>query len=356
MNNIRKIIHIDMDAFFASVEQRDRPELKGKPVAVGYNQQRGVVAAASYEARRFGVHSAMPSTIAARKCPQLVFVKPDFEKYKFISHQIREIFYSYTDLVEPLSLDEAFLDVTYAKRGKPSATLIARDIRKEIFEVTQLTASAGVSYNKFLAKVASDVKKPNGLFVIMPNEAESFLDNLDIDKFFGIGKVTAQKFRELGIYKGTQLKQMERNNLIMLFGKAGNYYYDIVRGIDDRPVEPHRERKSLGAEHTFELDIIDSEELILRLELIADDVAERIKRAGVSGKTITLKVKFNDFEQITRSKTSYLFINSRDDLFDFATELLLREMPFDKGVRLLGLTLSNFYAEEKGPVQLTLDF
>jgi DNA polymerase-4 len=356
MDHIRKIIHVDMDAFYASVEQRDRPELKGLPVAVGGERQRGVVAAASYEARKFGVHSAVSSKVARMKCPQLIFVKPDFEKYKAVSRQIREIFYSYTDLVEPLSLDEAFLDVTFAKRGKPSATLIARDIKKEIMEVTGLTASAGVSYNKFLAKVASDVKKPNGLFVITPDQAEAFLEELDISKFFGIGKVTAQRLNEIGVFKGADLKRIERNELVRMFGKAGSYYYDIVRGIDDRPVEPHRERKSLGAEHTFESDITDPEELKQRLELIADDVARRVEKAGVSGKTITLKVKFEDFEQITRSKTTLIFIDSREQLLSSGLDLLTKEFPLPKGVRLLGLTLSNFYHEQQGPVQLTLRF
>jgi DNA polymerase-4 len=345
-----------MDAFYASVEQRDNPELKGKPVAVGGDRQRGVVAAASYEARKYGVRSAMSSKIALKRCPQLIFVHPNFEKYKAVSRQIREIFTSYTDLVEPLSLDEAFLDVTLTKKGKPSATLIARDIKREIFETTGLTASAGVSYCKFLAKVASDVKKPNGLFVITPDQAEAFLDELEIEKFFGVGKVTAQRFNAMGVYKGSDLKRVSRSELLLLFGKAGAYYYDIVRGMDERPVEPHRERKSVGAEHTFDTDIRDPHELQRRLELIADDVARRVERAGVIGKTVTLKIKFEDFEQITRSRTTYLYVYSREQLLSFGMDLLQRELPVVKGVRLLGLTLSNFQTEQKGPVQLTIRF
>lgn len=345
-----------MDAFYASVEQRDNPDLRGKPVAVGGDRQRGVVAATSYEARKYGVHSAMSSKIALIKCPQLIFVKPNFEKYKTVSRQIRTIFESYTDLVEPLSLDEAFLDVTFTKRGKPSATLIARDIRKEILEVTKLTASAGVSYNKFLAKVASDVKKPNGQYVITPNEAEAFLDKLKIEKFFGVGKVTAQKFNAIGVYNGADLKLLSRERLISLFGKAGSYYFEIVRGNDERPVEPHRERKSIGAENTFESDLSSREDLLFQLSNLADEVSRRIERAGISGKTVTLKVKFNNFEQITRSKTHYTYFNSHEELLKIGTELLLRELPFEMGVRLLGLTLSNFTPEIKGPIQLTIRF
>jgi DNA polymerase IV len=345
-----------MDAFYASVEQRDNPELRGKPVAVGGDRQRGVVAAASYEARKYGVHSAMSSKMAQIKCPRLIFVRPNFEKYKAVSRQIREIFYSYTDLVEPLSLDEAFLDVTFARRGKPSATLIAQDIRREILEVTRLTASAGVSYNKFLAKVASDVKKPNGQFVITPAEAEAFLEKLDIGRFFGVGKVTEQKFNAMGIYKGADLKLLSREKLILMFGKAGAYYYDIVRGIDERAVEPHRERKSVGAENTFESDLSKTEDLIAQLNILAEEVSLRAERAGVSGKTITLKVKFDNFEQITRSKTDYVYTNAREDLLRVGKELLARELPFVLGVRLLGLTLSNFTPEVKGPVQLTIRF
>ena len=245
-----------MDAFYASVEQLDNPELKGKPVAVGGSRERGVVAAASYEARKFGVRSAMSSKVAKRKCVDLIFVKPRFSRYKEISNQTRNIFLEYTDLVEPLSLDEAYLDVTYTKKGLPSATLIAKEITSRIFEETGLTASAGVSYNKFLAKVASDVNKPNGLFVVTPKEAQEFIDKLEVRKFFGIGKVTAKKLNNIGIWFGRDLKNMERLELVRMFGKAGNYYYDICRGIDNRKVQPSRERKSVGAENTFSNDSI----------------------------------------------------------------------------------------------------
>src|SRR5690554_2871444 len=250
-----------MDAFYASVEQLDNPELRGKPVAVGGSSERGVVAAASYEARRYGVRSAMPSQVAKRKCKSLIFVKPRFSRYKEISNQIRNIFFGYTDLVEPLSLDEAYLDVTYIKKGKPSATLIAREIRNRIFEETGLTASAGVSYNKFLAKVASDVNKPNGLFVVTPAKAQEFIDKLEIRKFYGIGKVTAVRFNRMGIWHGSDLRQLDRFELVRQFGKAGNYYYDISRGEDNREVEPFRERKSIGAEETFGADLFTIDEL-----------------------------------------------------------------------------------------------
>lgn len=250
-----------MDAFFASVEQHDNPDLKGKPVAVGGSSERGVVAAASYEARKFGVRSAMSSKIAKRKCPDLIFVKHRFDRYKEISAQIREIFFEYTDLVEPLSLDEAYLDVTQIKKGKPSATLIAKEIKQQIFDKTGLTASAGVSYNKFLAKVASDVNKPNGIFVVTPIEAQEFIDNLEVKKFFGIGKVTASKLNKMGVWYGRDLRKIERLELVNLFGKAGNYYFEISRGEDKRMVQASRERKSIGAENTFEHDLYTDIEL-----------------------------------------------------------------------------------------------
>jgi len=284
-----------MDAFFASVEQLDNPELRGKPVAVGGSGERGVVAAASYEARKFGVRSAMPSKIAIRKCPDLIFVKPRFSRYKEISDQICNIFFEYTDLVEPLSLDEAYLDVTYTKRGKPSATLIAREITARIFEETNLTASAGVSYNKFLAKVASDVNKPNGIFVVKPQQAQEFIDNLEVRKFYGIGKVTAEKLNKMGIWFGRDLKKIDRLELGRLFGKAGNYYYKICRGEDNREVEPSRERKSVGAEETFLTDLFYSADLEKELTGIADELWRRIEKANVKAKTLTLKFKYADF-------------------------------------------------------------
>ncbi|MGQ8338527.1 DNA polymerase IV [Sunxiuqinia sp. A32] len=355
-NPVRKIIHIDMDAFYASVEQRDHPELKGKPVVVGGDHERGVIAAASYEARKFGVRSAMSSILAKRKCPDLIFVKANFENYKKVSRQIRDIFHEYTDLVEPLSLDEAFLDVTLAKKGKPSATLIAKEIKRRIKEETNLTASAGVSYCKFLAKVASDEKKPDGIFVITPDEAAAFIEELEVRKFFGIGKVTAEKLNKQGIYTGADLKLLDQQELVRQFGKAGNYYYHIVRGIDNRPVVPSRERKSLGAERTFGQDYFLLNDLNIQLEKIEDELWRRIERSKSYGRTITLKIKFADFEQITRSKTVDRLIDSRSLIHETAYKLLKAEEPFAKGIRLLGLTVSNFPHEEPGPVQLTIDF
>ncbi len=355
-SQVRKIIHVDMDAFYASVEQRDNPELRGKPVVVGGDHVRGVIAAASYEARKFGVRSAMSSVLAKRKCPNLIFVRGNFEKYKTVSRQIREIFYEYTDLVEPLSLDEAFLDVTVAKKGKPSATLIAKEIKRRIKETTGLTASAGVSYCKFLAKVASDVNKPDGLFVITPDQAEAFLEKLDVHKFFGIGRVTAQKLNKQGIYNGADLKRLDQADLIRQFGKSGSYYYDIVRGIDNRPVVPSRERKSLGAENTFSTDYSELDDLEVQMLKIEDELWRRLQKAQTFGRTLTLKIKFADFEQITRSKTLHETIVLRKVLHETALELLHNETPFVKGVRLLGLTVSNFPHEEKGPVQLIIEF
>ncbi len=352
----RKIIHVDMDAFYASVEQRDNPELRGKPIAVGGDHERGVVAAASYEARKFGVRSAMSSKLAKRKCPDLIFVRGNFDKYKEASRIIRDIFFEYTDLVEPLSLDEAFLDVTFAKKGKPSATLIAKEIKRRIKEETNLTASAGVSYCKFLAKIASDEKKPDGLFVITPDQAEEFIENLEVRKFFGVGKVTAEKLNRQGIYFGSDLKKFDQHELIRQFGKAGIYYYNIVRGIDNRPVVPTRERKSLGAERTFGQDYFLLSDLKIQMEKIEDEIWRRIERAQTFGKTLTLKIKFADFEQITRSKTLPSSIKTRSVLTETAMKLLKAEEPFIKGIRLLGLQISNFSQPEKGPVQLTIDF
>jgi DNA polymerase-4 len=357
MSEIRKIIHIDMDAFYASVEQRDNPQLRGKPVAVGGSRERGVVAAASYEARKYGVRSAMPSSIALRKCPNLIFVRPRSEVYSQVSHKIHDIFNEYTDLVEPLSLDEAFLDVTFHKKGKPSATLIAKEIKQRIKDELCLIASAGVSYNKFLAKIASDYNKPDGLFVILPKDAEAFIDNLEIEKFFGVGKVTAGKFHKIGVYFGRDLKKLDRPELIRQFGKAGSYYYDIARGIDNRIVNPHRERKSIGGERTFRKDLFGNKELTDELKLISEIVWERVAKKSAHGKTITLKVKYSDFDQITRSHTFTNYVSESTQMFNKSVEML----PFDeaelRGVRLLGLTLSNLdLPGEEKPVQLTLDF
>ncbi len=347
-----------MDAFFASVEQLDHPELRGKPVAVGGTSDRGVVAAASYEARKYGVRSAMSSKVAKRKCPDLIFVKHRFERYKEISAQIRSIFLEYTDLVEPLSLDEAYLDVTYAKKGLPSATLIAREVRQRIFEETGLTASAGVSYNKFLAKVASDVNKPNGMFVVTPDKAQEFIDQLEIRKFFGIGKVTAKKLHDIGVWYGRDLKMIERLELTRMFGKAGNYYYDICRGIDNREVQPSRERKSVGAENTFLQDLFLEDELKKELLIIAEKVWERAGRSDVKAKTVTLKFKYADFEQHTRSKTIEPYINTKERFITESLKLMRSEGGFIKGIRLLGLTLSNFLHEQEGEkgVQLVIEF
>ena len=346
-----------MDAFFASVEQLDNPELRGKPVAVGGSGERGVVAAASYEARKFGVKSATSSKVAKRRCPDLIFVKPRFARYKEISNQILNIFLEYTDLVEPLSIDEAYLDVTLAKKGLPSATLIAKEITSRIFTETGLTASAGVSYNKFLAKVASDVNKPNGIFVITPNQAVEFIENLEVKRFFGIGKVSAKKLNEIGIWFGRDLKQLDRQELIRMFGKAGNYYYEICRGVDNRIVQPSRERKSVGAENTFLTDLFLVSELEKEMLKIAETLWPRIERANVKGKTLTLKFTYSDFEKHTRSKTVSDYINSEELLIKEGKNLLKSGGEFDRGIRLLGLTVSNFLREEKlEPVQLTLEF
>ncbi len=292
---IRKIIHIDMDAFYASVEQRDNPDLRGKPVAVGGSKERGVVAAASYEARKFGVHSAMPSALAYRRCANLVFVKPDFAKYKAVSEQIREIFSEFTDLVEPLSLDEAYLDVTLSHSEIPTATRIAKEIRKRILQQTGLTSSAGISINKFLAKIASDINKPNGQKTIMPEEVIGFLEQLPIQRFFGIGEKTAEKMHHLGIHSGADLKEWDQALLVREFGKSGVHYYEIVRGIQKSRVKPDRVRKSVGAERTFDRDLHSLEEVEHELGRINDILADRIKKAGTRGNTLTLKVRYHDF-------------------------------------------------------------
>ena len=355
---MRKIIHIDMDAFFASVEQRDNPELKGKPVAVGGGSDRGVVAAASYEARKFGVRSAMPSSLAARKCPDLIFVRPRFDAYKAVSNQIREIFFEYTDLVEPLSLDEAFLDVTHNKKNMPSATLIAREIKARIKEKTQLTASAGISINKFLAKTASDVNKPDGLFLIPPEKAEAYVEALPIERFFGIGKVTAEKMHKMGIKNGLDLKKYSESDLAIRFGKSGRYYYRIARAIDDREVNPHRIRKSLGAENTFSHDLTQTDEIRKELESIKETLVNRMERSNTKGKTLTLKVKFHDFQQITRSKTITKWIENEKQITSLYEELLTTFDTSDVKIRLLGLAISNLNHEIEEPVsyQLTLEF
>lgn len=347
-----------MDAFYASVEQRDNPEYRGKPIAVGGTSARGVVAAASYEARKYGVYSAMPAKTAKKKCPFIIFVRPRFDVYKQVSNQIRQIFLEYTDFVEPLSLDEAYLDVTQHKKGKPSATLIAKEIKQRIFEETGLTASAGISINKFLAKTASDYRKPNGIFLIKPEDAESFVEKLPIEKFFGIGKVAAQKMHDLGIYNGLDLKALSEIELIKKFGKQGSYFYHIARAIDNRPVEPDRERKSVGAENTFETDLGEISEMLDELEQIAKILYGRIERSKSYGRTLTIKIKFADFKQITRSKTFATEIDSYEILWDCTTEIFNKLDLSGYKVRLLGISVSNFVSDEDTPqpLQLTFDF
>jgi DNA polymerase-4 len=353
---MRKIIHIDMDAFYASVEQRDFPDLRDKAIAVGGSSKRGVVMTASYEARKFGVRSAMPSSTAYRLCPQLIFVKPRFDVYKKVSSQIRAIFLSYTDLVEPLSLDEAYLDVTENKPAIESAAKIARDIKQSILLETHLTASAGVSINKFLAKIASDYHKPDGLSVIMPHQVQGFIDSLEIDKFHGIGKVTAGKMHQMGIHTGADLKKFGELELVKLFGKNGRYYHRISRGIDNRPVNPDRIRKSISSENTFEADITDP--VLVRTEVlnIAKQVMNWMERHKTYGRTVTLKVKFNDFKQITRSKTNGSLINNLEELEKIADELQA-SLNDPRPIRLLGLGVSNLNIQEPGDSksQLTLD-
>jgi len=336
---LRKIIHVDMDAFYASVEQRDHPLLKGKPVAVGGNRERGVVAAASYEARAYGVRSAMSSAMAYRKCPEIIFVKPRFEVYKEVSAQIREVFFEYTDLVEPLSLDEAYLDVTLNKKELTYAQQVAREIKDLIRERTGLTASAGVSFNKFIAKIASDYQKPDGLTVITPKQAEAFVARLPIDRFYGVGKVTARKMHNLGIHTGADLKEWPEKELVKHFGKAGHLYHQIAMLSDDRPVNPNRIRKSIGSENTFSSDITDPFQVKEELQHIATDVAGRMSRSAAYGRTLTLKVKFADFQQITRSKTVTYLINDSEKILSLA-ERLIEEVDWTKPVRLLGLSVS----------------
>lgn len=343
-----------MDAFFASVEQRDNPELKGKPVAVGGSAKRGVVAAASYEARKFGVYSAMPSVTALRKCPQLIFVPPRFEVYKSVSQQIHQVFKKYTDLIEPLSLDEAYLDVTQNKQGIASATEIAQLIKSEIRQHTGLTASAGVSMNKFLAKVASDVDKPDGLFVIRPQQAQDFIDRLPIERFFGVGQVTAKKMKALGIFNGATLKQWSSEDLLQQFGKSGAYFYQVAHGQDERPVQPHRIRKSLGAERTFSNDLTHLQEMDAQIKIIADEVASRLSRAVKLGRTITLKIKFADFNQITRSLSLPDAVNDAHMIYQVSSQLLHAEFSEGWRVRLLGITLSNLSSTSHETHQLSL--
>ena len=357
INPNRKIIHVDMDAFYASVEQMDNPDLRGKPVAVGGNEIRGVVSAASYEARKFGVRSALSGALAKKYCPELIFVKPRFDRYKEISQKIRKIFHDYTDLVEPLSLDEAYLDVTQNKKGNPSASLIAQEIRLRILNEVGLSASAGISVNKFIAKVASDVNKPNGQKTVPPDEVISFLEDLPIRKFYGVGKVTTEKMYQLGIFTGLDLKSKPIEFLEKHFGKSGTFYFNVVRGIHNSEVKPNRITKSVAAEHTFDENLTSEIFMQDRLETIASELDRRLKKHKIAGKTVTLKIKYSDFTQQTRSKTLPYFISDKSLLFDTVKELLFQERMKDS-VRLLGISLSNLNTEIKKTivVQLKFDF
>jgi len=353
----RKIIHVDMDAFYASVEQRDNPELRGKPVAVGGSRERGVVAAASYEARKFGVRSAMPSVTAKRQCPDLIFVKPRFEVYKAVSQQVREIFAEHTPIIEPLSLDEAYLDVTENLQNIPLARDIAIAIRARIKEVTGLNASAGISYNKFLAKLASDHRKPNGQYVITPEMGPAFVEALPVGKFHGIGPATSARMNSLGLQTGLDMRRQTMEFMQANFGKAGAYYYWISRGVDNRQVRANRICKSVGAENTFFSDLTEFEAMLAELEPLIDKVWRHCEDKGVYGRTVTLKVKFADFELISRSRTVSNAVIRRNDLANVTTELLRGLFPLKKSVRLLGVSISGFVGEETDdPAQTALEF
>ena len=351
----RKIIHVDMDAFYASVEQMDNPALHGKPLAVGGSEIRGVVSAASYEARKFGVRSAMSGFLAKKNCPELIFVPPRFERYKEISTQIRKIFYDYTDLVEPLSLDEAYLDVTTNKKGNPSASLIAQEIRARILSEVGLTASAGISVNKFVAKIASDFNKPNGQKTVKPDEVLTFLEVLPIRKFYGVGKVTTEKMYQLGIFNGLDLKQKSVEFLEQHFGKSGIFYFNVVRGIHNSEVKSNRIAKSVAAEHTFDENLTSEIFMMQRLDEIAIVLERRLKKQKISGKTITLKIKYSDFTQQTRSKTLPYFISDKSLLLETAGELLYQER-MKNSVRLLGISVTNLNTNEKKTVVVQLKF
>jgi len=356
MNATRKIIHIDMDAFYASVEQRDNPELRGKPVAVGHGSKRGVVTAASYEARVFGVRSAMPCVTARRLCAELIFAPPRFDVYRAVSHQIRAIFAEYSDLVEPLSLDEAYLDVTANRRGFPSASATAADIRARIFAETGLTASAGISYCKFLAKLASDHRKPNGQFVVTPAMGEAFIESLPVKKFHGVGPVTAAKMNRLGIHTGADLKRQPFAFLTQHFGKSGSWYYAIARGQDDRAVSSNRERKSSGSETTFYEDLTDPAAIEAKVEAMADDVWRWCEKAKCFGRTVTVKIKYADFRQATRSRTLSVPVASRDLLHSVSRALVRSVFPAAIGIRLVGVTMSGFdHQADAEPAQLGFD-
>ncbi|MCD0474349.1 DNA polymerase IV [Flavobacterium sp. EDS] len=351
----RKIIHIDMDAFYASVEQMDNPDLRGKPIAVGGSENRGVVAAASYEARKFGVRSAISGMQAKRNCPQLIFVRPRFDRYKEISNKIHKIFHEYTDLVEPLSLDEAYLDVTINKKGNPSASLLAEEIRLRIFNEVGLTASAGISVNKFVAKIASDYNKPNGQKTVNPDEMIAFLEELPIRKFYGVGKVTTEKMYQLGVFTGTDLKSKSLEFLEKHFGKSGTFYYHVVRGVHNSEVKSNRITKSVAAEHTFDVNLSSEIFMLEQLERIAISLERRLQKHKISGKTVTLKIKYSDFTQQTRSKTLPYFIADKNLILETVKELLYQERMKDS-VRLLGISLSNLNTEVKKAIVVQLKF
>jgi DNA polymerase-4 len=348
---MRKIVHVDMDAFYASVEQRDDPSLRGRPVAVGHAAKRGVVAAASYEARKFGVRSAMPSTTALRQCPDLIFVPPRFSIYRAVSEQIRSIFADYTPLVEPLSLDEAYLDVTENLRNIPTASATAKEVRERIFAETALTASAGISYNKFLAKLASDYRKPNGQFVITPEMGPSFIEELPVAKFHGIGPVTADKMKALGIHTGADLRLQSLAFLQRHFGKSGNWYFAIARGEDDRLVVPDRPRKSSGSETTFGEDLTVPAEIEAGVKAMADDVWAWCDKHQMFGQTVTIKIKYADFRHVTRSRTLQAPVVTREQLHEVSVSLVRSVYPVRMGIRLVGVSLSKF----SNPVSEQLD-
>ncbi len=351
-DTFHKIIHIDMDAFFASVEQHDRPELRGKPIAIGYDGKRGVVSTASYEARPYGVHSAQPIATAKRLCKELIIVEGRHERYKEVSRQIHEVFHEYTDIIEPLSLDEAFLDVTHNKKDIELAVDVARDIKRRIKEVTGLTASAGVSYNKLLAKIASDWRKPDGLCTIHPDRALDFISDLSIEKFWGVGPKTAKKMHNMGINTGADLRNVPLERLQEVFGKAGSMFYDFARGIDNRPVIVERVRKSVGCEQTFLEDVSEEGMVLTELSRLVPELLGRISRGGFEGHTLTLKVKYGDFTQITRSISADHSLTSEDEIMPLARQLLSQvDYGTDHPIRLLGLTVSNPITEKEEPFQ-----
>lgn len=358
-NNVnRKIIHIDMDAFYASVEERDHPELKGKAVIIARDPRetggRGVVTTANYEARKFGVHSAMSAQLAYERCPHAIFITPNMDYYKTISSQIRAIFHQYTDLIEPLSLDEAYLDVTINKKNIPSATIIAKKIQAQIWQELQLTCSAGVSYNKFLAKIASDIKKPAGITVITPREAQGFLLELPIEKFYGVGQKTAEKLKQLEIKNGNDLYQLSPKFLIDEFGKMGYVLYRKVRGIDNNEVNPNRERKSIGKEHTYRIFLMNEEQVDEKLKLLAESVARNLERHKMHGRVVVLKIRYADFTTLTRQKSFTEFVESKETIYWKASQLWQEHGEVEKEIRLLGITVTQLAPQYYTNIQLPL--